>query len=119
MEMGGHRNIGRPKQRWSDVIRKDMTEKQVKIEEAQDRGDCADWKLDAPTPNREKAEEELEESNQLQGSYWSWKTWKVMEFDNLDSRPGKSWNFGPGHGKSWNLILANMYAAYCSGLSEM
>ena len=44
-----------------------------------------------------------------------------MEFDNLDSRPGKSWNFGPGHGKSWNLILANMYAAYsnCSGLSEM
>ena len=54
-----------------------------------------------------------------QGSYWSWKTWKVMEFDNLDSRPGKSWNFGPSHGKSWNLILANMYAAYCSGLSEM
>ena len=42
-----------------------------------------------------------------------------MEFDNLDSRPGKSWNFGPGHGKSWNLILANMYAAYCCGLSEM
>ena len=44
-----------------------------------------------------------------------------MEFDNLDSRPGKSWNFGPGHGKSWNLILdlENMYAAYCSGLSEM
>ena len=29
-----------------------------------------------------------------------------MEFDNLDSRPGKSWNFGPGHGKSWNLSLA-------------
>ena len=35
-----------------------------------------------------------------------------MEFDNLDSRPGKSWNFGPGHEKSWNLILANMYARY-------
>ena len=34
-----------------------------------------------------------------------------MEFDNLDSRPGKSWNFCPGHGKSWNLMLANMYAA--------
>ena len=54
-----------------------------------------------------------------QGSYWSWKTWKVMEFDNLDSRPGKSWNVGPGHGKSWNLMLANMHAVYCSGLSEM
>ena len=41
-----------------------------------------------------------------------------MEFDNLDSRPGKSWNFGPGHGKSWNLMLANN-AVYCSGLAEM
>ena len=46
-----------------------------------------------------------------QGSYRSWKTWKVMEFDNLDSRPGKSWNFGPGPGKSWNFMLANLYAA--------
>ena len=35
-----------------------------------------------------------------QGSYRSWKTLKVMEFDNLDSRLGKSWNFGPGPGKS-------------------
>ena len=34
-----------------------------------------------------------------------------MEFDNLDSRPGKSWNFCLGHGKSWNLVLANMYTA--------
>ena len=34
-----------------------------------------------------------------------------MEFDNLDYRPGKSWNFCPGPGKSWNLILANRYAA--------
>ena len=24
MEMGGHRKIGRPKRRWSDVIRRDM-----------------------------------------------------------------------------------------------
>ena len=32
-------------------------------------------------------------------------------FDNLDSRPGKSWNFGPGPGKSWNFMLANLYAA--------
>ena len=32
-----------------------------------------------------------------------------MEFDNLYSRPGKS----------WNLSLANMYVVYCSGLSEM
>ena len=34
-----------------------------------------------------------------------------MEFDNLDSRPGKSWNFGPSPGKSWNFMLANLYAA--------
>ena len=34
-----------------------------------------------------------------------------MEFDNLDSRPGKSGNFCPGHGKSWNLMLANIYVA--------
>ena len=34
-----------------------------------------------------------------------------MEFDHLDSRPGKSWNFGPGPGKSWNFMLANLYAA--------
>ena len=34
-----------------------------------------------------------------------------MEFDNLDSRPGKSWNFVPGPGKSWNFMLANLYAA--------
>ena len=36
-----------------------------------------------------------------------------MEFDNLDSRPGKSWNFGPGHGKSWNLMLANNAVLDC------
>ena len=44
-----------------------------------------------------------------------------MEFDHLDSRPGKSWNFGPGPGKSWNFgpgpgkswnfMLANLYPA--------
>ena len=28
----------------------------------------------------------------IQGSYRSWKTWKVMEFKNFISRPGKSWN---------------------------
>ncbi len=42
MEVGGHRKIGRPKLKWSDVIRKDMKEKQVKIEEAQDR---RTWRL--------------------------------------------------------------------------
>ena len=34
--MDRHRKIGRPKLRWSDVLRKDVKEKQVKIEEAQD-----------------------------------------------------------------------------------
>ncbi len=38
MEVGGHRKIGRPKLRWSGVIRKDMKEKGVKIG-AQERGD--------------------------------------------------------------------------------
>ena len=49
--------VGRSKLRWSDVIRKDMKEKQVKMEEAQYR---ITWslKLDAPTPNRENAEED-------------------------------------------------------------
>ena len=42
MEVSGHRKIGRPKLRWSDVIRKDMKEKQVKIEEAQD---MRTWRL--------------------------------------------------------------------------
>ena len=37
MKVGGHRNIGRPKLRWSDVIRKYTKEKQVKIKQAQDR----------------------------------------------------------------------------------
>ena len=30
--VGEHRNIGRPKLRWSDVIRKDQKETEVKIE---------------------------------------------------------------------------------------
>ena len=34
--MGTWKMEGRPKLRWSDVIRKDMNEKQVKIEEAQE-----------------------------------------------------------------------------------
>ena len=36
MEVGGHQKIWRPKLRWSDVIKKDMKEKE-KIEETQDR----------------------------------------------------------------------------------
>ena len=42
MEVGGHRQIGRPTLRWRDVIRKDMKKKQVKIEEAQD---WTTWRL--------------------------------------------------------------------------
>ena len=41
-EVGGHRKIGRPKLRWSDVTRKYMKEKQVKIEEVEYR---RTWKL--------------------------------------------------------------------------
>ena len=36
MEVGALRKIGRPKLGWSDVIRKYMKEKQVKIEDAQE-----------------------------------------------------------------------------------
>ena len=38
-----------------------------------------------------------------QGSYRSWKTWKVMEFKNFISRPGKSWNLIVGPWKSWKI----------------
>ena len=40
-----------------------------------------------------------------QGSYGSWKTWKVMEFRKKNSRPGKSWNFDQSHGKSWKIVI--------------
>ena len=42
MEVGGHRKLGRLKLRWSDVTRKDMKEKGVKIDESQDR---RTWRL--------------------------------------------------------------------------
>ncbi len=51
MEVGGPRKIGRPKLRWSDVIRKDM-----KIEEAQDR---RTWRLNTRCYDRTKAEEDV------------------------------------------------------------
>ena len=39
-----------------------------------------------------------------QGSYRSWKTWKVMEFKRISiSRPGNSWNLIVGPGKSWKI----------------
>ena len=47
-----------------------------------------------------------------------------MEFDNLDSRPGKSWNFGLDS-RSWKVMEFDVgkcvcsRAAYCSGLSDM
>ena len=40
MEVGGHRNIERPKMRWREVMRKDMKEKRVNIEEAKYRRKC-------------------------------------------------------------------------------
>ena len=53
MEAGGQRKIGRPKLRWYAVTRKDMKEKGVQREEAQDR---RTWRLKT---NRENAEEEF------------------------------------------------------------
>ena len=52
--MGGHRKRGRPKLRSSDVIRKDMKEKGARIQ----KHTTGERKLVAPTPNRQKAEEE-------------------------------------------------------------
>ena len=49
MEVSGHRKIGRLKLKWSDVIRKDMKEKGVKIEEAQDQ---RTWKLTRCTDHK-------------------------------------------------------------------
>ena len=43
----------------------------------------------------------------IQGWHRSLKTWKVLEFENLDSRPGKFWNFCRGPWKSWNLDIQN------------
>ena len=49
MEVSGHRNIGRPKLRWSDVIRKKQ-----QGERSTERSTIPE--NDAPTPNMEKAE---------------------------------------------------------------
>ena len=57
MEVSGHRKIGRPKRRWSDVIRK-YTKEQEYREKKHKTEEHGEWKLDAQTPNREKAEEE-------------------------------------------------------------
>ena len=48
MEVGGHRNIGRPKQGWSDVTREYMKEKGVK----------KDTTGDINVTNKENTEEE-------------------------------------------------------------
>ena len=40
-----------------------------------------------------------------QGSYASWKTWNILEFDNWNSRPWIYWNFIKGPGKYWNMSL--------------
>ena len=48
-----------------------------------------------------------------QGSYRSWKTWKVMEFKNFISRPGKSLNLIllilESHGKFKFCLVDYMY----------
>ena len=60
MEMRGHRKIKRPKLRWSDVIRRHegdrSTERRRAILENMDNI----WKLDMPTPNSDKAREDVE-----------------------------------------------------------
>ena len=57
MEMCGHRRIRRPNRVDRYILRKDIKEKGVKIEEAQYQ---STWRLKAPCadPNKGKAEEE-------------------------------------------------------------
>ena len=44
-----------------------------------------------------------------QGSYGSWKTWKVMEFQYYKIQVWKSWKINSSHGKSWKIeILHNI-----------
>ena len=50
MEVGGHRKIGRPKLRWSDVIRKDMKDRRsterrsARLENVENEARCSDHK---------------------------------------------------------------------------
>ena len=55
MEVIGHRKIGRPKRRWSDVIRKAVKKTGVQKHKTAEHGVR---KLDEPASNREKVEEE-------------------------------------------------------------
>ena len=48
-----------------------------------------------------------------QGLHGSLKTWKVMKFKNLFSRPKKSKNFIVGPGKSWEIKVMFWYISYC------
>ena len=43
----------------------------------------------------------------IQGSYGSWKTWKVLEFYYDISRTGKSWKKATGPGKFWKSVKCN------------
>ena len=56
------------------------------------------WTRHAPTPKvRSKAS--------WQGSYTTWKTWKILQFDNSNARPWIYWNFVMGPGKYRNMRL--------------
>ena len=60
MEVSGHRKRKRPNQGWRDVIRRHegdrSTERRRAILENMDNI----WKLDTPTPNSDKAREDVE-----------------------------------------------------------
>ena len=55
-------------------------------------------------------DEKKTKKNWVLGSYGKVQTGLVRVMENLESqpglsRPGKSWNFSVGHGKSWKMIL--------------
>ena len=60
------------------------------------------WNLDVTQNWREQWKSRLQKRVQdnVCMLYRSWKTWKVIECMISLSRPGKSWNFSEGHGKS-------------------
>ena len=52
---------------------------------------------------------DLVDSSCAQGSYGSWKTWKVIEFQYSKIQAWKSWKINFSHGKSWQIeILHNI-----------
>ena len=56
MELAGKRKLGRPKRRFTDVVKEDMAEVEVTEEDTEDRNNWR-WKIGCGDPWREKPTE--------------------------------------------------------------